>query len=73
MGLQISLQNVADLAKYVVTLILSQPRQFRWAALVSFCSVCLAVGFYAVRRGRGAPQEQSRTRMAPSSCPLCAS
>lgn len=48
MGLQISLQNVADLAKYIVTLVLSRPQQFRWAALVSFSSVCLAVVFYAI-------------------------
>lgn len=55
MGLQFSLQNVADLLKYVVTIVLSQPRQFRWAALVSFVSVCFGVFSYSVyvKRERG--------------------
>ena len=55
MGLQFSLQNIADLVKYIVTIILSQPRQFRWAALVSFISVCMGVCSYVVyvKRERG--------------------
>lgn len=49
MGLQFSMLNIADLLKYVVTMILSQPQQFRWAALISFIAVCLGVATYAVR------------------------
>ena len=48
MGLQFSLQNIADLVKYIITIILSQPRHFRYAALISFISVCLGVCSYAV-------------------------
>ena len=49
MGLQFSMLNIADLLKYVVTMILSQPQQFRWAALISFIAVCSGVATYAVR------------------------
>ncbi|KAJ7249722.1 Ferroporti-1 [Mycena haematopus] len=38
-ALQFTMQNVADLLKYVLTMILSRPAQFRWAGLVSFLSV----------------------------------
>ncbi|CCM05685.1 uncharacterized protein FIBRA_07916 [Fibroporia radiculosa] len=38
-ALQFSLQNIADMLKYVVTMILSQPSQFKIAALTSFLSV----------------------------------
>lgn len=48
MGLQFSMQNMADLLKYVVTMILSQPVQFRWAALISFVAVFLGVISYTV-------------------------
>jgi iron-regulated transporter 1 len=48
MGLQFSMQNMADLLKYVVTMILSQPAQFRWAALISFIAVFLGVVTYTV-------------------------
>lgn len=55
MGLQFSLQNVADLLKYVLTIVLSRPDQFRWTALASFVSVCLGVFSYAlfVKKERG--------------------
>ncbi|EPQ52787.1 hypothetical protein GLOTRDRAFT_79978 [Gloeophyllum trabeum ATCC 11539] len=54
-GLQYALQNIADLMKYVLTLILSRPSQFRWAALVSFISVLAGAMSYMafVRRMRG--------------------
>lgn len=48
MGLQFSLQNIADLVKYILTIILSRPAQFRYAALVSFVAVCGGVVCYAV-------------------------
>lgn len=48
MGLQFSMQNMADLLKYVVTMILSRPSQFRWATLISFMAVFLGVVSYAV-------------------------
>lgn len=55
MGLQFSLQNVADLLKYILTIILSRPDQFRWTALASFISVCFGVFSYAlfVKKDRG--------------------
>lgn len=48
MGLQFSMQNMADLFKYIATMILSQPAQFRWAALISFIAVLLGVLSYTV-------------------------
>jgi len=45
-ALQFSLQNVADLAKYILTIILSRPAQFKYAALVSFIAVCLGAVCY---------------------------
>lgn len=49
------MQNIADLLKYVLTIILSRPSQFRWAALVSFVAVALGAGSYLVflKRMRG--------------------
>ncbi|GAA5945807.1 hypothetical protein JCM10213_002736 [Rhodosporidiobolus nylandii] len=41
MGLQFSLQNMLDLVKYVVTIVLSRPSQFKWAVVISFCSFAL--------------------------------
>ncbi|KAF7796905.1 hypothetical protein EIP86_008090 [Pleurotus ostreatoroseus] len=54
-GLQFSMQNIADLLKYVLTIILSRPSQFRWAALVSFVAVGVGAGSYLVflKRMRG--------------------
>lgn len=54
-GLQFSMQNIADLLKYVLTIILSRPSQFRWAALVSFASVGIGAASYLVflKRMRG--------------------
>ncbi|CEQ41462.1 SPOSA6832_03178, partial [Sporobolomyces salmonicolor] len=34
-----SLQNMLDLVKYIVTIILSRPAQFKWAVVISFASV----------------------------------
>jgi iron-regulated transporter 1 len=48
MGLQFSMQSMADLAKYIVTIILSRPQQFRWASLISFLSVCAGVFSYCI-------------------------
>ncbi|KZT72147.1 hypothetical protein DAEQUDRAFT_686462 [Daedalea quercina L-15889] len=54
-ALQYSLQNIADMLKYVLTMILSQPSQFRIAALTSFVSVVVGATTYLgyVRRERG--------------------
>ncbi|KZT10586.1 uncharacterized protein LAESUDRAFT_720920 [Laetiporus sulphureus 93-53] len=54
-ALQFSLQNVADMLKYVLTMILSRPSQFRIAALTSFVSVVMGSVTYLayVRRERG--------------------
>ncbi|KAJ7908635.1 hypothetical protein B0H13DRAFT_2661883 [Mycena leptocephala] len=41
-ALQFSMQSGADLLKYVLTMILSRPADFRWAGLVSFMSVSSA-------------------------------
>lgn len=38
-ALQIALQNLFDLAKYVVTLVAASPAQFKWTALVSYGAV----------------------------------
>ncbi|OBZ67030.1 Solute carrier family 40 member 2 [Grifola frondosa] len=35
-GLQYSLQSVADMIKYILTMVLSRPSQFKYAALTSF-------------------------------------
>ncbi|KAJ7736574.1 Ferroporti-1 [Mycena maculata] len=47
-ALQFTMQNVADLLKYVLTMILSRPSQFRWAGLVSFLSVSSGAVVYLV-------------------------
>ena len=47
-ALQYTMQSVADLAKFVLKMILWEPFQFRWAALVSFMSVSLGALVYAV-------------------------
>ncbi|KAF8213978.1 Ferroporti-1 [Mycena galopus ATCC 62051] len=47
-ALQFTMQNVADLLKYVLTMILSRPAQFRWAGLVSFLSVSSGAMVYMV-------------------------
>ncbi|KAK7062106.1 solute carrier family 40 protein [Favolaschia claudopus] len=54
-GLQFTMQNVADLLKYVLTMIFARPRQFRWAGLVSFLSVSSGALVYLVylKRERG--------------------
>lgn len=45
-ALQYSLQNILDLLKFVLTMILWRPSQFRWAALVSFISCSLGAVAY---------------------------
>ncbi|KAJ6632267.1 Ferroporti-1 [Mycena sp. CBHHK59/15] len=54
-ALQFTMQNVADLLKYVLTMILSRPSQFRWAGLASFLSVLSGAMVYLVylKRERG--------------------
>ncbi|KAJ7648655.1 Ferroporti-1 [Mycena polygramma] len=47
-ALQFTMQSVADLLKYVLTMILSRPAQFRWAGLVSFVSVSSGAMVYLV-------------------------
>ncbi|PIL31381.1 transporter [Ganoderma sinense ZZ0214-1] len=38
-ALQNSLQNVAEMLKYILTMVLSEPSQFKWAALASYISI----------------------------------
>lgn len=54
-ALQISLQNMAELAKYGLTIGLSAPSQFRYVALVSVLAVLAGALCYSayVRRERG--------------------
>ncbi|RPD82275.1 hypothetical protein L226DRAFT_528462 [Lentinus tigrinus ALCF2SS1-7] len=54
-ALQYSMQNVADMLKYVLTMVLSKPSQFKWAALASFISVCAGASTYLmyVKKERG--------------------
>lgn len=47
-ALQYTMQSVADLAKFVTTMVLWEPFQFRWAALVSFVSVSAGALVYTV-------------------------
>ncbi|KAJ7923457.1 Ferroporti-1 [Mycena leptocephala] len=47
-ALQFSMQSGADLLKYVLTMILSRPADFRWAGLVSFMSVSSGAMVYLV-------------------------
>ncbi|KAH9849246.1 Ferroporti-1 [Lenzites betulinus] len=47
-ALQYSLQNVADMLKYILTIVLSHPSQFKYAALASFISVCTGAVTYLV-------------------------
>ncbi|GAA5961411.1 hypothetical protein JCM8115_003438 [Rhodotorula mucilaginosa] len=48
MALQFSLQNMLDLVKYVVTMILNQPSEFKWAVLISFCAVVCGAACYLI-------------------------
>lgn len=54
-ALQYSLQNVADMLKYLLTMILARPSQFKIAAATSFVSVVVGASTYLayVRRERG--------------------
>ncbi|KAJ6511631.1 Ferroporti-1 [Mycena vulgaris] len=54
-ALQFTMQSGADLLKYVLTMILSRPSQFRWAGLVSFLSVSSGAVVYLMylKRERG--------------------
>ncbi|KPV76171.1 uncharacterized protein RHOBADRAFT_34793 [Rhodotorula graminis WP1] len=55
MALQFSLQNMFDLVKYGVTIVLNRPSQFKWAVVISFVSVGLGALSYLVyaRKERG--------------------
>ncbi|PBK90192.1 hypothetical protein ARMGADRAFT_1054515 [Armillaria gallica] len=51
-ALQYSLMNTFDMLKYVLTMVLSDPQQFRWAGLVSWIAVFfggLLYGVYAYK------------------------
>ncbi|KAI0720075.1 Ferroporti-1 [Cerioporus squamosus] len=54
-ALQYSMQNVADMLKYVLTMALSKPSQFKYAALASFISVVAGASTYLmyVKKERG--------------------
>ncbi|KAJ7217326.1 Ferroporti-1 [Mycena pura] len=47
-ALQFTMQNVADLLKYALTMILSRPSEFPWAGVVSFFSVLSGATVYLV-------------------------
>ncbi|KAF7302611.1 Solute carrier family 40 protein [Mycena chlorophos] len=47
-ALQFTMQSFADLLKYMLTMILSRPSQFRYATLVSFLSVLSGAAVYLV-------------------------
>lgn len=47
-ALQIALQNVFHLAKYVVTLAAASPAQFKWTALVSWVAIVVGGVSYLV-------------------------
>ncbi|GJJ15663.1 hypothetical protein Clacol_009941 [Clathrus columnatus] len=47
-GLQYTMQNVMNLMKYILTMVLYRPSQFHWAAIVSFGSVSTAAMTYMV-------------------------
>ncbi|KAH9932025.1 Ferroporti-1 [Epithele typhae] len=54
-ALQTALQNVASMFKYVLTIVLSKPSQFKYAALASFVSVFAGASTYLlyVKKERG--------------------
>lgn len=54
-ALQYTMQNVADLLKYVLTMALWKPSQFKFAALASYISILLAAIAYTqyVKKERG--------------------
>ncbi|CAK5272924.1 unnamed protein product [Mycena citricolor] len=54
-AIQFTMQNVADLLKYILTMILWRPSQFQWAGLVSFLSVSSGAIVYLayLRKERG--------------------
>ncbi|KAJ7635084.1 Ferroporti-1 [Roridomyces roridus] len=54
-ALQYTMQSVADLMKYMMTMILSRPSEFRWAGLISFLSVTSGAVVYAayLKKERG--------------------
>ncbi|KAF8964558.1 polyketide synthase [Flammula alnicola] len=54
-GLQFALQNILDLLKYVMVIVLSQPSEFKYTAALSFGSVIAGACLYLVylRRERG--------------------
>ncbi|KAI9057750.1 hypothetical protein FKP32DRAFT_1583054 [Trametes sanguinea] len=66
-ALQYSLQNIADMLKYILTIILSRPSQFKYAALASFISVLAGASTYLayVRRERGHILHHSLGDMLP--------
>ncbi|KAI0334124.1 hypothetical protein GY45DRAFT_1270953 [Cubamyces sp. BRFM 1775] len=66
-ALQYSLQNVADMLKYILTIILSRPSQFKYAALASFISVFAGASTYLVyvKRERGHVFHHSLGDMIP--------
>ncbi|KAF9511452.1 hypothetical protein BS47DRAFT_1318902 [Hydnum rufescens UP504] len=47
-SLQFSLQNTADLIKYILAMVFSSPAEFRWIALASFISVFFGATTYSV-------------------------
>ncbi|KAI0652481.1 Ferroporti-1 [Trametes meyenii] len=66
-ALQFSLQNLADMLKYILTIILSRPSQFKYAALASFISVLAGASTYLayVKKERGHILHHSLGDMIP--------
>ncbi|KAJ9101899.1 hypothetical protein QFC21_003239 [Naganishia friedmannii] len=47
-AMQVTLENVFDLAKYLVVLGFNKPEQFKWTALISLLAVFVAVSLLGV-------------------------
>jgi solute carrier family 40 (iron-regulated transporter), member 1 len=54
-SIEASFQSTFELLSYMITIVFSQPTQFRWPALVSCAAIFLAGGLYSrfVRSRRG--------------------
>lgn len=42
-AMQVTMENVFDLAKYLVVLVFNKPDQFKWTAMISLIAVMVAV------------------------------
>lgn len=42
-AMQVTMENMFDLGKYLVVLVFNKPEQYKWTALISLIAVCIAV------------------------------